>query len=577
MATKTLGKDPTANQFALLFNDPNTKPAAKPKKVTAPAAAASQADAKTKPATGANPVNNTNPPGAAKAPKKKKEGDDKKAANPNAPANNANPQNVADDTKGSAPKLSREQWEIQKKNAKKQKDVNPPVLAESTSSDLNVQQAFDNIPSDGFVPAKQGNTGGRFQGQGERGRGNRGDRGRFGPRGGRGGGRGRGGEGRSPRLDENRNRDTNFRGQNISGDRPYRGREFDKHSGMKTTRQPNSKRQGGGQYNYGGPKEEFPIINETSWEPENQAAPADVADSKWEEIAPAQPAPLAGEQGWEETNQATSESHEATVAVVAKPPETPQKSYTQFMKEQEEKKVALQALLGNKSVAPRTVVADQTEAGRYVEPEKVSEKKKDEIKVKKPKTKEVKEKKVPKTLAIDEVFTLKAAPQRRGRGRRFGADDDFEEYFNYDLNKESAADGSGPVVEETGGNEGEGQQRPPGEFNRNSRGRRGGRGRGQNRGQGRGRGQKNYQGNQGGRFQGNQGVDFGSSGGYGGNQNTGGNNQNTGGNIQNTGGNNQNTGGNNQNTGGSNQNFGNRGNGGEEQALSRDTLWPELG
>jgi hypothetical protein len=318
-----------------------------------------------------------------------------------------------------------------------------------------------------------GGRGGRFGRDGRDGReggreGGRREGGRFG-RGGRRGGLGR--DGQPYRFDENKNREYNQRGQNLTGDQRPRGREHDRKSGKFVKNFSNNN------------VSDFPKVEQepADWNLES-APPVDnggEGTSTWTGGNDTETTDT--QAGWDDVNQATGDATPSATATkeekggkpavegaVAKVPEPETKSYEDYLKEQVKKRTELQELLANKQISaptPRQVVVDKTETGRYVDaPGKDTEQKPKEEKVKKVQ-KEPKEGKKEKKIIPQNELGFKIEQQGGGGyNRRRGYNEQQE-------------GGSGAGEGENQGNEQSQGERTENRGGRRGGGRRGGRGR----------------------------------------------------------------------------------------------------
>jgi len=247
-------------------------------------------------------------------------------------------------------------------------------------------------------------------------------------RGGR-GGRGRGGRGRGGRrynrnfegeqqgaLEENTNREYNQRGEDLTGERPPRKRQFDRRSGRPITKY--------GDNNVG----DFPTAEEqgsewTSAAPPQQ--PNEIAEGWGDNTTATTAAPESDlAASWDAIDQSTSQAApsqpvttESGVWEKPKPKEPPTKGLDDYLVEQKKKSEELAALLASHNVAtsPRTIEKDES-GGRYVEAQRNLDnpKKKDAVDSKSAKTTKP-AKSTPKQLPLDTLFKFESNRPPRSR------------------------------------------------------------------------------------------------------------------------------------------------------------------
>jgi len=350
---KATGKDPTKNTYALLLDAHELE----------------ESPSKSKKA-GEAPQDR--PPGYIPTPaekeqeRKKKEEEQKKIVAEKEKKKKEKAETETTKSKTSE-KMSREQWEQQNKQKKLQQASNPAQPGQSDdgwSRPKQQQQQQQGVQvQSGQDSNRGGRRGGRFGGRGGRegdgqnagyqnqgqqgGRGGDGRRGGRGGRGGegrRGGGR-RGGPGRNfegadaARLEENKNRDVNQRGQDLTGERPPRKRPFDRKSGRFVKDFSNN--------NVG----DFPKVEQETQDWTTNAAPPPETE-------------VAGPEGWGENDEApttdpTAEVDKATTEATPdtaapdqeKPKENqlPTKGYDEFLAEREKKKSRISCSLRKNS------------------------------------------------------------------------------------------------------------------------------------------------------------------------------------------------------------------------------------
>jgi hypothetical protein len=480
---KALGKDPTQNLFAVLLQqeayDVDPKKLSKNVKKNAPTAVDKSAVVESAPASA--PSHPPTPAEQAQARKQKEE--EKKAIAAAQAAAQAEKQKAKAEAEAQGGKnqvkMSREQWELQNKQQKKQGNANE-------NQQDNKQNQGQQNNNDGFQQVRsqnqgqrrdyqqghgfqQGQDGGRRGGKeggersGRQGRGDGGrDGGRGGGRGGRGGGRrgGRSGD-QPPRFDQNKNREFNQRGQNLTGEQRQRGREHDRKSGKFVKNFSNNN------------VSDFPKVEQepADWNQQLESAPPTDTGESWTGTEAETANAVSAE--WEDVNQATGETTPSATATKeggkpaeatpAKVPEPETKSYEDYLKDQEKKRSELQELLEKKEISgftTRQIVIDKNETGRYVDAHRETDQKPKEEKVKK--VKEPKEEKVKKAKIVPLHELGFKMEQQGGYNRR-----------RYNDVRDSQEGGSG----EGGENQAGEQQQPQGGENRGrGRGRRGGRG-----------------------------------------------------------------------------------------------------
>jgi len=405
---KTLGRDPTANAFALLVDESVSFDTSKPEKKK-----------KQKPQA-AEPAVIPTPAAKAQARKAKEEEDKaKKAAEVEQGGGGIEESTGEDQQNRPPPKLNRTEWEQQKRKGK-------PKEGSEGADQANGPR---NLP-----PRQQGQGGERG---GRRGGGGGRDGGGGGERGGRGRGRGRGREGggdswNTQRLDENRNWDVYQRGQNLSeGKQAPRGREFDRKSGMKTSRFPQNKRGGTGRGNWGENTEGNTLGESTEQPPETNTT---VVNGGWGDENEPAPTTNVAVDGWGETvntnaqeGQAPTEEGEADTSAPHATHEGEEKDnnkywdhYLDILQKEKEK---LEALVG--TVELRKV--DTVEVPS-TEPEEEDEDMKLEKSKRSKKSKQPKQQKQINTIPDEDLqvkfgLSIAVPPSHRGRGRGRGGSD----------------------------------------------------------------------------------------------------------------------------------------------------------
>jgi len=389
---KAFGKDPTANLFTLLPPDEGDVPSKIEKKKPVDK---SKKNTETEKVAVKPSTNVALTPAAKAAARKAKEAKDKEVK--------IAPPEKKDDKQ--PVKLNREQWEQQIKRTHRKKDNGGEVTNTVNQNDAPQQVEF-------------GGRGGPGP-DGRRGRG----------RGGRDGRRGRGGR---SRVEENKNREFNQRGQNLSeGKQGPRGREYDRRSGMKTSKFPPTKRRGGGQRNWGENPTAFNNNNNNNpnWEVEENTEttnenPAVTGESN----APVE-AVVEGSWGDDDQNKETTtttsaptteESDQQPSAETDEKLKVTNKGLDDFLKEQSEKQAELAAHL-NRNVEPRIVIVEEGVVLKESNKNEKVSKPADEQKMKKNKID-----KASKFVDISKVFDVKTLPPpSRGRGNRWG-DEEYE-------------------------------------------------------------------------------------------------------------------------------------------------------